>query len=165
LKINVKVGTLCAAATALAISVPAAAHPGASSSPRRGDHASGTHHSPQSHKCLPHNVAYLESGIVDGTTGSTLTVNPDGTWSGTLVVDVTRANHRAKADRGTTVTYTFTNAKLTVRFDGGTNSFAAGERVKLIGKLAAVAEGCTALTPAPNPAFRMVVVHPATSVG
>jgi hypothetical protein len=112
---------------------------------------------------MPHSVGYLESGIVDGTTGSTLTVNPDDTWSGTLVVDVTRANHWAKADRGTTATYTFTNAKLTVRFDAGTTSFAAGERVKLIGKLAAVAGGCTAIAPVPSPSFRMVVVHPATS--
>jgi hypothetical protein len=163
LKINVKVGTICAAATALAIAVPAAAHPGTSSNAHHGNHASGAHHPSQSHKCMPHNVGYLESGIVDGTTGSTLTVNPDDTWSGTLVVDVTRANHWAKADRGTTATYTFTNAKLTVRFDGGTTSFAAGERVKLIGKLAAVAGGCTALTPVPSPSFRMVVVHPATS--
>jgi hypothetical protein len=163
LRINVKVGTLTAAATALAIAVPAAAHPGNTSHPHNSHRSSAAHHSSQSHRCTPHNVAYLESGTVDSAIGSTLAVNPDGTWSGTLVVGVTRANHWAEADRGTTVTYPFTNAKLTVRFDGGTNGFVAGERVKLIGKLAAVSRKCTTLTPAPSPAFRTVVVHPATS--
>ena len=77
------------------------------------------------------------------------------------MVDVTSTNHRAKADKGTTVTYTFTDAKLKVRFDGGTTGFVAGERVKLIGKLAVVAKKCPALSPASTPVFRMVVVHPA----
>jgi hypothetical protein len=162
LKINVKVGALSVAATALAIAVPAAAHPSSSVNPHHHNHPSANHPS-QSHKCTPHNVAYLESGTIDGATGSTLAVNPDATWSGTLVVDVTSANHWAKADRGTTVTYPFANAKLTVRFDGGTSGFAADERVKLIGKLAVVSNGCTTVTPAPRPSFRMVVVHPATS--
>ncbi|HET7047370.1 MAG TPA: hypothetical protein VFI54_03795 [Solirubrobacteraceae bacterium] len=163
MRINVKVGTLCAAASALAIAVPAAAHPGTSEHPHNSGHSSGANHPSQSHKCTAHSVAYLESGTVDSATGSTLAVNPDGTWSGTLVVDVTRANHWAKANRGTTVTYPFSNAKLTVRFDGGTNGFAAGERVKLIGKLGAVSKKCATLTPAPSPTFRAVVVHPATS--
>jgi len=79
------------------------------------------------------------------------------------VVDVKTANHMAKADKGQTVTYTFTDAKLRVRFDGGTSAFTAGERVMLIGKEAAVAKKCTALTPAPAPVFRMIVVHPALS--
>ena len=163
MRTNVKVGTICAAATALAIAVPAAAHPGSSSNPHRGNHPSGAHHPSRSHQCTPHNVAYLEAGTVDSGTGSTLAVNPDGTWSGTLVLDVTRANRWARADKGTTVTYPFTNAKLTVRFDGATGGFAAGEHVKLIGRLAAVSKKCTTLTPAPSPAFHTIVVHPATS--
>lgn len=162
MKINVKVGALSAAATALAIAVPAAAHPGTKGTPHQRNHPSANHPS-QSHRCTPHNVAYLVSGTVDGTTGSTLAVNPDGTWSGTLAVDVSRANHWAKADKGTTVTYPFTDAKLTVRFDGGTSDFAAGERVKLIGKLAVVSKNCTTVTPASSAAFRTVVVHPAVS--
>jgi hypothetical protein len=149
MRINVKVGTLVAAASAFAIAVPAAAHPG--------------NHPSQSKKCSAHNAAYIESGTVDATTASTLAANPDGTWSGTLVVDVTRTNHLAKADKGTTVTYTFTNAKLTVRFDGGATGFTAGERVKLIGKLQVVGKKCTPLSPAATPVFRMLVVHPASS--
>jgi hypothetical protein len=157
MRFNLKAGALAAAAGALAIAVPAAAHPG------KSNHPSGGNNPSQSHKCKPHKVAYIESGTVDSTTASTLAANPDGTWSGTLVVDVTRTNHWARADKGTTVTYTFTNASLKVRFDGGTTGFTASERVKLIGKLAVVANKCTALSPAASPVFRMIVVHPAAS--
>jgi hypothetical protein len=150
---NRKLVTLVAAASTLAVAVPAAAHPGPSDHP--GSRPA------QSHKCSAHKVAYVESGTV-GAAASTLAENPDGTWSGTLVVDVTKANHWARADKRTTVTYTFTNATLRVRFDGVATGFLTGERVKLIGKLAAVGKKCTALSPAPAPVFRMVVVHPAS---
>jgi hypothetical protein len=158
LRTKVKVGALVGAASALAIAVPAAAHPGKSSHPDKSDHPSASHPS-QSHQCKPHNLAYTESGTVDKASGSTLAANPDGTWSGTLVVDVAKSNHSARANKGTTVTYTFTNAKLRVRFDRGASGFAAGDHVKLIGKLASVSRKCTALTPAPAPVFRMIVVH------
>ena len=155
MKTNIKAGTLIAAASGLAIAVPAAAHPGPSSHPGSGSHPS------QSHKCQAHHRAYVEGGTVDATTPSTLADNGDGTWSGILVVDVTMANHAARADKQQTVTYTFTNAELKVRFKNGASGFTSGERVKLIGKQAAVAKKCTALSPAPAPMFRMLVVEPA----
>ena len=148
-----KLATLVATAGALAVAVPAVAHPGPT------DHLSNASHA--SHRCAPHKVAYVESGTVDSATASTLAANPDGTWSGTLVVDVMHVNHWAKADKDTTVTYTFTNATLHVHFDGATTGLAAGEHVKLIGKLATVAKKCTALSPAATPDFGTVVVHPA----
>lgn len=157
MKTNIKAGALITAASALAIAVPAAAHPGPSSHPGSGGHPS------QSHKCQAHNRAYVEGGTVDADTASTLADNGDGTWSGTLVVDVTMANHAARADKQQTVTYTFTNAKLKVRFNNGAAGFTSGERVKLIGKQAAVAKKCTALSPAPAPVFRMLVVEPAAA--
>lgn len=153
MKVNLRLGALAAAAGAFAIAVPAAAHPG----PAKPDHPS------TSHKCMPHNVAYVESGTIDATTPSTLAKNSDGTWSGTLVVDVTRTNHWARADRKTTVTATFTNAKLHVRLADKATGFTAGERVTLIGKLAVVAKKCTATGTPAMPVFRMVVVHPAKS--
>ncbi len=165
MKPNIKLGTAIAAASVLAIAVPAAAHPGPSGHPNGGSHPNGSAHPNgsghpgQSHKCQSHNVAYVEGGTVDSATPSTLAANSDGTWSGTLVVDVTTANHAAKADKQQTVTYTFTNAKLNVRFDNGATVFKGGEPVKLIGKEAAVAKKCTALSPAPAPVFRMVVVN------
>jgi hypothetical protein len=151
---NRKLPTLVAATSALVLAVPAAAHPTPSGHPPKESHPS--------HKCAPHRVAYVESGTVDSATAATLAANPDGTWSGTLVVDVKHANHWAKADKGTTVTYTFTNAKLRVRFDGGATGFTAGERVQLIGRLTVLAKNCTAPTPAATPVFRVVVVHPAS---
>lgn len=153
---NRKLATMLATAGALAIAVPAAAHPGPLDHPGKSSHPS------KSHKCAPHKVAYVESGTVDSATASTLTANSDGTWSGTLVLDVTHVSHFAKADKGQTVTYTFTNAKLRVRLDGDATGFTAGERVKLIGKLATVGKKCAALSPAATPEFRMVVVHPAS---
>lgn len=162
MSINIRLGALVAAVSAVALAVPATAHPGPGDHPGRSDHAGANHRSEQSRACAPHNLAYVESGVVDAATSSTLTQNADGTWSGTLVVDVTEANHRAKADKGTTVTYTFTGATLDVRFDGGTTAFSAGERVRLIGALAVVGKRCAAPSPAPGPVFRTVVVHPGT---
>lgn len=156
MKLSPKLGTMVAVAGALAVAVPAAAHPTSS------DHPGGNQPA-QSHKCKPHNVGYVESGVVDSATASTLTQNSDGTWSGTLVVDVTRTNHAAKADKGQTVSYSFDSATLRVRFDDGTTGFTAGERVHLIGKLATVAKKCAALSPAATPVFRTVVVHPAAT--
>lgn len=150
MKLNLKVGTLAAAAGALAVAVPAAAHPGASQAGQHG----------KSHRCLPHNVAYVEGGTVDATLPTTpLAKNSDGTWSGTLVVDVTRANFWARHDKKTTVTYTFDHAKLRVHLGRGVTGFTAGEPVQLVGKLAVVAKGCPALSPAATPVFRMVTVH------
>jgi hypothetical protein len=142
-----------AAVGALAIAVPAMAHPG------HPNHPSSNHPS-HSHKCKPRNAAYIVSGTVDSTTSLTPGTT-SGTWSGTLAVDVTSTNHRANGDKTATqpVDYTLSNTK--VRFDGGTSAFVAGERVKLIGKLAVVAKKCPALSPASTPVFRMVVVHPA----
>ena len=157
MRFNIRVGAAIAGLGALAIAVPAAAHPG------KSHHRKGTDHpSAHSHHCSKaHHVAYLEGGKVDGTP-STLAKNGDGTWSGTLVVDITHANHWARADRDKTVTYTFSSSKLKVHFDGGTTGFSAGERVQLIGKLAVMSKTCTASGSAPAaPIFRMVVVHPA----
>ncbi|HLH64695.1 MAG TPA: hypothetical protein VKV27_03260 [Solirubrobacteraceae bacterium] len=170
MRLSRRSSAVVALAGALAIAAPAAAHPGPGGNHGRhngqgqsgtpGDHGRG---SSRSRRCEPHNVAYVESGTIDATTASTLAQNPDGTWSGTLVVDVRNVNHHALGDRGKTVTYTFTDAHLRVRFQHGTTTFAAGERVKLIGKIEMVARRCMALTPAPAPTFRMIVVVPAAS--
>jgi hypothetical protein len=150
MKLNTRIGVLVAAG-AMAMAVPAAAHPG------------GNGNGGQSHRCQSHNRAYIDSGTVDSATASAMTQNTDGTWSGTLVVDVTRTNHAARADRGQTVTYTFTSAQLNVVFDGGTTGFDAGNRVKLIGKIAAVGKNCPAPTTPAAPVFKRVVVHPAAT--
>jgi hypothetical protein len=158
MRIKPQVAMLASAAGALAIAVPAAAaHPGPNHH-NNGKGKGNANHPAQSHKCKPRDVGYVVSGTVDG--ASTLAPNLDGTWSGMLVVDAPKTNHWAK---GTTGSFTFTSAKLSVRFDGGTTVFKAGERVKLIGKLDVVSKNCPALSPPASPEFRMVVVHPAKS--
>src|SRR5438067_7091763 len=130
MRLNSRLCTIIAATGTLALAMPALAHPaGHGGSGKGGGGAGGNSHS---HKCKPHNVGYVEAGKIDSATASTLAQNQDGTWTGTLVVDVKHANRWAKGDKNTTVTYTFTNANVRVRFHGGTSGFAAGERVQLI---------------------------------
>ena len=147
-----KLTTAVAVAGALAVAVPAIAQ-----ADKGGNQGNKTHPA-QSHKCKAHNSAYIESGTISATTTSTL-ASSNGTWSGTLVVDVTRTNHAARADKGQTVTYSFpTNGNVRVRFGHGVTALTAGERVKLIGKLATVAKKCPALNPAATPMFNRVIV-------
>ncbi len=148
MRFNTRVGTLATAgalaAGALAVAGPAAASP--------------THHE-HSDKCKAHGVAYVESGTV---TSSTLVKDTNSDLrTGTLVVAVNEANHWAKNDKGTTVSYTFTGAKLKLRLGDGITSLTPGERVSLIGELRVVGEKCPALSPASTPVVHMVVVHPA----
>jgi hypothetical protein len=112
---------------------------------------------------MAHNVGYVVSGKVDATTASTLAAGTGGTWSGTVVADITQTNHHAAAAKGTTVTYTFTNATLRVRLPKNTTGLTAGERVKLIGKLAVVGKKCPPPTTPAAPVFSKVIVHPAAS--
>jgi hypothetical protein len=156
-----RAAALVAAAGALAVAVPAAAHPGSSNHPNGTDNPGTNHAQSKSHRCAPHNVAFIVSGAVaDGTsmtqdTGAT-------TWSGTLVVTVAHTNHWAK---GTSGNYTVSNVK--VKFDGGTSTFSTGEKVQVIGKLAVVRShgknSCTNPGAASTPTIKMIVVHPAAS--
>jgi hypothetical protein len=155
MRVNIKTGIVVAAAGALAITVPAAAHP--------SNHPHGSGHAPNPEACEAQNVAYIVSGKLDAAQGA-VTVNPDGTVSGTLLVDVSHTNHWARGDKSKSqpVSYTLTNTK--VKFDGGTSKILPGERVHLIGKQAVVTnKRCKNAGPTGSPTFRMVVVHPAAS--
>ena len=166
MKVKVEALAAIAAAATLGVAVPAAAHQGPRDHPSGSEHSKAAEHSrasEHSKRCEARHRAFVESGTVDSKTPSTLAKNADGTWSGTLVLDVTRTNHRALADKGKTVTYTFTNAKLRVKFDNGTTGFTSGERVTLIGKLASERKRCTSDASAAAPEFRMVIVHSASS--
>jgi hypothetical protein len=96
-----------------------------------------------SNKCQPHAVSYEVSGTLNG---GSLTLNSDGTYSGTLTVQVTKANKHAKAAKGTAVTYTLTSARVNLH---GANpaALAANSRVKLHGTITTVAKKCTPSTP------------------
>jgi hypothetical protein len=158
MKNKFKAATLVAAAGALAIAVPAAAHPGNTNHPTKTKHPSGTH------SCKTRSVAYIAGGMVTDASGLTVANN---TATGTLVITVTHSNKWAKKDgatKGASRTYTVTGAK--VKFDGGTTSVANGDQVQLIGKFPVVRSHgknhCTP-PPSPTPTFRVLVVHPAAS--
>src|ERR1700693_869415 len=123
-----KLGAAVAAGT-LAIAVPAVAKP-----------AHPAHPSPPapSHKCTAHKVAYTVSGTF---VSWAATLTGTDTYTGTITINVTKANHHAKPQKGTPHTYTLTNTKVT--FGKGANPPAAGDRVVLIGKITEVAKKCT----------------------
>jgi len=160
LRINFRLGAVVAAAGALAVAVPAVAHPGPS------DHPSASSHSSGSHKCSAHRVAFIVHGTVDASQAA-ITVTSGAVSSGTLEVHVTRTNHWAKADKSATPTAHDGFAlgpKTTVTFDAGTNDISSGERVTLIGKAPLIKnKHCTGAGTVGTPTIRKVVVHPAAS--
>lgn len=91
---------------------------------------------PKGNKCKPHSVGYEASGVL---IASNLTASGKGRYSGTLEVQVKRANHR-----GPTGDQTFTLSAARVVFHHGVSSAdpAAGSRVKLHGKVTQLAKKC-----------------------
>lgn len=89
-----------------------------------------------SHRCLPHKAGYYAVGTL---VSATLTAEEHNRYSGTLEVDVTRANHRAA-----TGDQTFTLTAARVRFHHGVDpaSPEPGSRVKLHGKITALSKHC-----------------------
>ncbi len=161
MRIKFKAGVVVAAASALAIAVPAAAHPSGS------DHPNGTNHpnhSSGSPKCRAHNVAYIVHGTIDSTQ-LPITVTNGVVSSGTLEVDVTRTNHWAKNDKTANQPVGYQLGPDTkVKFDTPTPGFSAGERVTLIGKAPVISnKHCAGAGSLGTPTFRLVVVHPAAS--
>jgi hypothetical protein len=134
MKFNLTVGAVVATA-ALTAAVPALAD-----KPPHPSHPSHPAHPAQpstSHKCTAHHVAFVASGTL---VSWAATKNSDGTYSGTVVVNVTRTNHHAAGSKGAQ-TFTLTNAKA--HFSKNATPPAAGDRVRLIGKITAVAKKCT----------------------
>lgn len=89
-----------------------------------------------SHKCLPHNVGYNSVGTL---VTSSLTVDENGRYNGTIEVELSRANHGAP-----TGDQTFTLTAARVKFHHGVdpNALVAGSRVKLHGKVTALSKKC-----------------------
>jgi hypothetical protein len=91
---------------------------------------------PGSHRCLPHSVGYSASGAL---VSASLTAEEHGRYSGTLEVDIAKANHRAP-----TGDQTFTLAAARVKFHHGVDPTApaTGSRVKLHGKITKLPKHC-----------------------
>jgi hypothetical protein len=130
---------ICSVALVAAVAVPANAKP-----PKPA---------PAKH-CTPHNVGYKASGslvsqALTQTQGGDTAKRGDDAYSGTLTVEVKKANHRAPNGEQT---YTVENARVHF-YDADHNHVAdvpkAGDRVKLSGKITKLGKKCdtTGVTP------------------
>jgi hypothetical protein len=100
-------------------------------------------------------VAYVAAGTL---VNESLTKEPAGAYGGEVTVEVKRTNHHARADKGTTKTYTVERAH--VKFVRLTESeVKAGDRVRLIGKITALAKKCPAAGFEPAVTIRRIVFH------
>jgi hypothetical protein len=133
---------LLLAVMAFAIVVPAQAknpsHPSHPAHPAHPSHPSqGSKGNGNGQSCTARNEGYNASGTL---TSATLTpAAKKHHYDGTIIVDVTRANHKAPTGPQT---FTLTDAR--VRFGKGVNSTApaAGSRVRLHGKITVLPRGC-----------------------
>jgi len=103
-------------------------------------HPPKPHHDAADH-CKPRAVGFHASGklvsqTLTQTAGADTSTKRDDRYSGTLTVEVKRANHRVPTG---TQTYTLDNDR--VHFSHGAAP-AAGDRVKLYGKLTRARHGC-----------------------
>ena len=150
---------------AAAIVVPAQASKPAGPKP----HTPTTHTpSTNSHKCKEHKVGWIVKGTL---VSQSLTKNSDGTYSGTVNIDVTHTNKHAKAEKGLTNTpYTLDHVKakfiVTDQPPTGTvdeTDLRPGDRVKLIGKITVLPKKCDQTGFTAVVKIRQVVFHdPAT---
>ena len=92
---------------------------------------------PPAKTCTPRSVGYNATGTL---VASSLTVDANGLYSGTLEVTVTRANHKAPTGAQS---YTLTAAR--VKFHKGVDpqSPAPGSRVKVHGKITKLGKHCS----------------------
>jgi hypothetical protein len=91
---------------------------------------------PSSHRCLPHNVGYNASGTL---VSASLTAEEHHRYSGTLEVKLVKANHGAPTGDQT---FTLTAAKVFFHHGVDPAAPAVGSRVKLHGKITALAKRC-----------------------
>jgi len=152
----VAVGVLTVAVPALAAKPPHPTHPAHPAHPSKPAPSTSTAPS-TSHKCTSHSVAFVAFGTV-GTWGAT--ENADGTWSGTISVQVKHANHHAASAEGTAATFTLTNSKVHMSH-GVTNPPATGSRVQVMGKITTLAKKCSQTGFTPTITIKRANVHTA----
>jgi hypothetical protein len=97
------------------------------------------HHLWRDHPCRLHDGAYRAAGTL---TNWGLTQNADGTWSGSVSIDVIHGDRHAGGQVGTTTTYTVTDAR--VHFGPrATDPPAANSRIQVIGRALVLRKRCT----------------------
>jgi hypothetical protein len=133
----------------------------------RGPHHSGRpSHPGHSHRCTPHNVAYVAAGTL---LGQTLSRDASAnTYSGELEVAVKHANHHAAGDRNTTKTYKAEHVRITfalsdVNNDGsvGLDDVQANDQVRLIGRVTSLSKYCDQTGFTPTLTLEHIALHPA----
>jgi hypothetical protein len=156
---------LLAATAGALMAGPAWALPGlAPAAEGKGHGPSTMPNNTDSHKCTPHNVGYVASGTL---VMQTLTLNTDGTYSGTTVeVEVKHTNHHAKKDNNTTKNYEVVKVHVTFGLadtdsDGvvGLDELMKGDRVKLIGSITVLAKKCSTTGFKATTTIRHLVFH------
>jgi hypothetical protein len=129
------------------------------------EHHSSTHGkgkgSSGSHKCKPHRIAFIASGVL---ASQTLTKNEDGTYSGEVVLkEVTHTNYHARHQPvPTTLTKVHVVFGVTdTNSDGssGLDDLKEGDRVHLIGKVTSIAKKCDKKGFEANITIRQVVFN------
>jgi hypothetical protein len=118
---------------------------------------------------MPRNVAYIVSGTL---VSDTLAKNADGTYSGSVTVNVTHTNRHAAGDEGMTKTYTLNDARVTlglrdINHDGsvGLDDLTAGDRVKAIGKITTLSKKCDQSNFTALLTIRKVIFHAPVTPG
>jgi hypothetical protein len=103
----------------------------------------------KSHQCEPKSIGFNASGklvsqALTQTAGADTATRKDDRYSGTVTVDVKRANHRSPTG---TQTYTLVNDRVhyyDANHDGTADAPKAGDRVKVKGKLTRLGKRCDA---------------------
>lgn len=123
----------------------------------------------KSHRCVAHRVGYVAAGtLVSQTLALDTPASPNArpSYSGDVTIAVTRTNHAAKGDKGTSKTYTLAHARVVLGLadqnnDGsvGLDDLAPGDRVKVIGKVTVLRRGCDQSNFTPTVTIRQLVVH------
>lgn len=156
------VATLAAAAVAVPAQASKPDNPGSQRAAQAKAHEQGSAHRGSSSKaaskgkgkgrCAPRSVGYVASGdfvssSLTQSKGADTETTRDDRWSGELVVAVKRTNRHARADKGTTKTYTLQDAKLRLadrNDDGSADVPVAGDRTRVQGKITRLNRGCDA---------------------
>lgn len=179
-----KLALIVALSAGVAVAVPAQASkpedPGSQRSAQGKAHEQGTAHRGSSkadrakgakgkrRRCEPRSVAYVAFGdhvssTLTQTQGAATPDNAgDDRWSGELVVAVKRTNRHARADKGTTKTYTLTDARVRLadrNGDGTADAPAAGDRTRVKGKITRLNRGCDATGFTPELKIRSAGFH------
>lgn len=122
-----------------------------------------SHNNAKPHRCVPHGVAYVASGVL---VSNTLVLGTNGTYSGEVTVEVQHGNRHARGEEGTKKTYKVEGVvvKLVVPDldkDGviGVDDLAPGDRVHLIGHVTTLTKKCVVSGFTPQLTIRMIVFH------